>query len=113
METADADKLMKQANKHCDPSFFSMRIKADWEQAQPLYERAAKIYKVRICDVSSCQHNNRSRYCFDCKCRLQSAMTKLDTLSRGLQLGKNGNNRLGKQASCWNKQRAVLRRLVT
>ena len=48
MDTADADKLMKKANKHCDPSFFSMRIKADWEQAQPLYERAAKIYKVGI-----------------------------------------------------------------
>ena len=46
MDTADADKLMKKANKHCDPSFFSMRIKADWEQAQPMYERAAKMYKV-------------------------------------------------------------------
>ena len=46
MDTADADKLMKKANKYCDPSFFSMRIKADWEQAQPMYERAAKIYKV-------------------------------------------------------------------
>ena len=50
MAAADADKLMKQANKHCDPSFLSMRIKADWEQAQPLYERAAKMYKVE----SSC-----------------------------------------------------------
>lgn len=49
MDTAEADKLMKKANKHCDPSFFSMRIKADWEQAQPMYERAAKIYKAAKC----------------------------------------------------------------
>jgi len=49
MSSADADKLMKQANKLCDPSFFSMRIKADWEQAQPIYEKAAKLYKVKSC----------------------------------------------------------------
>lgn len=48
MDTEDADKLMKKANKYCDPSFLSMRIKADWEQAQPMYERAAKIYKVGV-----------------------------------------------------------------
>jgi len=47
MSSADADKLMKQANKLCDPSFFSLRIKADWEQAQPIYEKAAKSYKVK------------------------------------------------------------------
>ena len=46
MGSAEADKLMKQADKHCNPSFFSMRIKGDWEQATPLYERAAKLYKV-------------------------------------------------------------------
>ena len=44
--SAEADKLMKQAQKLCDPSFLSMRIKADWEQAQPLFEKAAKTYKV-------------------------------------------------------------------
>ncbi len=49
MSSADADKLMKQANKLCDPSFFSMRIKADWEQAQPIYEKVAKLYKVKSC----------------------------------------------------------------
>jgi len=26
-----------------------MRIKADWEQAQPIYEKAAKSYKVKSC----------------------------------------------------------------
>ena len=46
MGCEEADKLMKQADKHCNPSFFSMRIKGDWEQATPLYERAAKLYKV-------------------------------------------------------------------
>lgn len=58
MATADADKLMKQANKHCDPSFFSMRIKADWEQAQPLYERAAKMYKAG-------KYYDKARYAFE------------------------------------------------
>lgn len=57
MDTADADKLMKKANKHCDPSFFSMRIKADWEQAQPMYERAAKMYKV---DIDAVPHTCRT-----------------------------------------------------
>lgn len=46
MGSAEADKLMKQADKHCNPSFFSMRLKGDWEQATPLYEKAAKLYKV-------------------------------------------------------------------
>lgn len=46
MGSEDAGKLMKEADKHCNPSFFSMRIKGDWEQATPIYERAAKLYKV-------------------------------------------------------------------
>ncbi|DBA97705.1 TPA: hypothetical protein ACH3X3_012590 [Trebouxia sp. C0006] len=58
MSSADADKLMKQANKLCDPSFFSMRIKADWEQAQPIYEKAAKLYKAAKC-------YDKARYAFE------------------------------------------------
>lgn len=61
MGSPEADKLMKQADKHCNPSFFSMRIKGDWEQATPLYERAAKLYKVSsafwwvdYCKLSPC-----------------------------------------------------------
>ena len=61
MGSPEADKLMKQADKHCNPSFFSMRIKGDWEQATPLYERAAKLYKVsnafwwvEYCKLSAC-----------------------------------------------------------
>lgn len=47
MSEADADKLMKQANKLAAPSLLAMRMRGEWEQATPLYEKAASIYRVR------------------------------------------------------------------
>ncbi|GAX79007.1 hypothetical protein CEUSTIGMA_g6447.t1 [Chlamydomonas eustigma] len=41
----EADKLLKKANKETVPSLLDFRFSADWEQAAPLYERAAVIYK--------------------------------------------------------------------
>lgn len=46
MTEADADKLMKQAKKLSEPSLLTMRLKGDWEQATPLYEKAAGLYRV-------------------------------------------------------------------
>jgi hypothetical protein len=40
------DKLMQQANKLVQPSVFSLRLKADWEHACPVFERAALTYSV-------------------------------------------------------------------
>ena len=42
----DADKLFKEASKLISPSVISFRLKADWETAAPLFERAATIYKA-------------------------------------------------------------------
>lgn len=35
---AEGDKYYKKAEKLVKPSMMSMRIKADWDQAGPLYE---------------------------------------------------------------------------
>ena len=41
-----ADKLMKQAEKSLRPSVMSMRLKPDWDDALPLFEKAALQYRV-------------------------------------------------------------------
>lgn len=46
MTEAEADKLVKQANKLSSPGLLAMRLRGDWEQATPLYEKAASMYKV-------------------------------------------------------------------
>jgi hypothetical protein len=43
----DADKLMKKAEKVLRPSIMSMRFKPAWDEAYPLFEKAALQYKVR------------------------------------------------------------------
>ena len=56
---SEGDKQMKAAHKLCQPSVLSLRLSADWDQATPLYERAALNYKVtpaqrvntRLCPV--------------------------------------------------------------
>ncbi len=42
----EADKLIKKGNKEIGPSLLEFRFKPDYEQAAPLFERAAVIYKV-------------------------------------------------------------------
>ncbi len=42
----EADKLMKKGNKEISPSLLDFRLKSDWEQAAPLFEKAALLYKV-------------------------------------------------------------------
>ena len=37
---------MKAADRLVQPSLLSMRLKADWDQATPMYEQAALNYKV-------------------------------------------------------------------
>lgn len=41
-----ADKLMKQAEKVLKPSLMSARFKPDWDEAYPLFEKAARQYQV-------------------------------------------------------------------
>lgn len=45
---SEGDKQMKAAAKLCQPSFLSFRLAADWDQATPLFERAALNFKVRL-----------------------------------------------------------------
>jgi hypothetical protein len=42
----EADKLYKEAVKLTTPSLLSFRMRGEWEQATPLLERAAMLYKV-------------------------------------------------------------------
>lgn len=48
-----ADKLMKQAEKCLRPSVLSMRFKPDWDEAYPLFEKAALQYQVQKCTQHS------------------------------------------------------------
>ena len=41
-----ADKLVKQAEKCLQPSVMNMRLKPDWDEAYPLFEKAAVQYRV-------------------------------------------------------------------
>ena len=51
---AEADKLMKQARKLSSPSMLGLRMRGDWEQATPLFERAGTQYKVQACYHHTC-----------------------------------------------------------
>lgn len=42
----EAEKLCKEATKLTTPSLLSFRLKGEWEQATPLWERAAMLYRV-------------------------------------------------------------------
>jgi len=44
---ADADKLMRKAEKRVAPSLVALRFRPDWGEATPLFEQAALQYKVR------------------------------------------------------------------
>eukprot|EP00798_Chlamydomonas_sp_ICE-L_P002669 gene2669-17157_t len=43
---AEADKLVKKANKLISPSLFDFRLKPDWENAGPMLDRASMLYKI-------------------------------------------------------------------
>lgn len=43
----EAEKLCKEATKLTTPSLLSFRLKGEWEQATPLLERAAMLFRVR------------------------------------------------------------------
>jgi len=45
-KVAEGEKLMKAAEKLCAPSVLSLRFKPEWEQACPLFERAAVAFKA-------------------------------------------------------------------
>ena len=47
MSEAEGDNLWKAAKKYTSPSVLSFRMKSDWEQAGPLYEKAATCFRVR------------------------------------------------------------------
>ena len=53
--TAEGDKLMKQANKLSAPALLAMRMRGDWEQATPLYEKAAVLFKAGCLDLVELQ----------------------------------------------------------
>jgi hypothetical protein len=42
----EAEKLCKEATKLTTPSLLSFRLKGEWEQATPLWERAAMLFRV-------------------------------------------------------------------
>lgn len=42
----EADSLMKKAEKLLQPSVLQMRMKPAWDDAMPLFEKAAQYYKV-------------------------------------------------------------------
>jgi len=44
----EAQKLLRDANKLANPSFLGIRMKGDWINATPLYERAATLFRVRF-----------------------------------------------------------------
>lgn len=48
MAQGEAEKLWKEAEKLTSPSLLSFRLKSDWEQAGPLYEKAAGFFRVAI-----------------------------------------------------------------
>jgi hypothetical protein len=45
---AEAQKLVKEANKLSNPSVLGFRLKGDWMSSTPLYERAALLFRVRF-----------------------------------------------------------------
>lgn len=47
MSLAEAEKHWKAAQKLTSASFLAFRLKSDWEQAGPLYEKAANAFRVR------------------------------------------------------------------
>lgn len=54
MDGESADALMKKAEKLLRPSMLSMRLKPAWDDAMPLFEKAALQYKVIcICAVGT------------------------------------------------------------
>ena len=44
---SEGDKLMKRAAHLCRPSLLELRVKADWNNAAPLYEKAVNTYQVQ------------------------------------------------------------------
>ena len=48
-KTREASSLLKKAERLTHPSILSFRIKPDWEAAAPVFEKAAKLYKVDSC----------------------------------------------------------------
>jgi hypothetical protein len=52
----EADGLMKKAEKLLRPSVMAMRMKPDWDDAIPLFEKAAQQYKVLDDDFSPTLH---------------------------------------------------------
>ena len=42
----EAEKLQKEATKMTTPSLLAFRLKAEWEQATPMFERAAMLFRV-------------------------------------------------------------------
>jgi hypothetical protein len=45
---AEAEKLMKKAQKYWQPSLMDFRLKPDWEAACPLLEKAGLAFRVRM-----------------------------------------------------------------
>ena len=43
---AEGDKLCAQAHKLVNPSLLSFRLKGNWEEATPIFEKAGACYKV-------------------------------------------------------------------
>lgn len=60
----EADKLLRDANKLVTPNMLLFKLKGDWLQATPMFERAALLYRV-------CQDNLQNTICARTRC-LQS-----------------------------------------
>jgi hypothetical protein len=45
---SEAQAILKEATKLSAPSFLGMRLKGDWTQATPMFERAALLFRVSL-----------------------------------------------------------------
>lgn len=52
---SEADALVKEATRLTSPSLWAMRMKGDWAQATPLFERAALLYR-QVGDCSAAKN---------------------------------------------------------
>jgi hypothetical protein len=66
----EAEKLCKEATKLTTPSLLSFRLKGEWEQATPLWERAAMLFRVSEgSGAAGLQHRGRppAAACWGCR----------------------------------------------
>lgn len=69
---SNADKTFADAMRSIQPNLLSLRFAADWEAATPLFEKAGRHYKVRVCIAiashwlaQACQDHHKAMASFE------------------------------------------------